>query len=289
MAILYRNGLKADLESEGVEVGEIVFATDTEEHGWKSSANRMIWNKLGRDVLVGTDFPSADEGKDGSIYIKLPINNVQTEIPYIISLDSMRHETNIDPDTGETVTMEILSLATNIIFMNRIYGKVVSPPGAPKLEVAIILIKEKHGAEEYFIMELFLPNSNVGDDQLVLSSFRINDVNITFEPTKIFPYLNGSIVVYGVDLKYTSEMYDLSKIKDVLTDQELLSSVWDEMNVPKFTMVVPYEVDYAYIEYYKVGDTWLEKSAIPKIHRQNTESASKYNDVLGTIYHEMEN
>ena len=52
--VMLRRGLKADIISNPPVTGEIVFSTDSGEHGWLDETSTLVWKKLNEEVSSGS-------------------------------------------------------------------------------------------------------------------------------------------------------------------------------------------------------------------------------------------
>ena len=86
--IIFRRDLKAKLILTPPEVGEMVFATDTGEHGWMSNLGNIVWRKLTVDKEVSENEGSIDCVNTEHIFVEAnQSNSGNLEYVEVLTLD----------------------------------------------------------------------------------------------------------------------------------------------------------------------------------------------------------
>ena len=70
--IIARRGLKDNLRNTTTNPGEILYATDTGEHGWRDANGDLVWKRLSElePIKVVVDAPTGDEyDQIGTVYL----------------------------------------------------------------------------------------------------------------------------------------------------------------------------------------------------------------------------
>ncbi len=113
--VLFRRNTKGILETLPPLEGEIVFATDTGEHGWLNSRSEIVWSNLGdafkpdenNNIAIGLD------ARAGLITQYYQESYDQYNIPY----DQKLHVTSAAPNGVMILTQEIMLAPTEQLFI----------------------------------------------------------------------------------------------------------------------------------------------------------------------------